>query len=171
MNRVTRKPTIVSSVAALLVAATGLLLSGLYSSLALIAAAGGLVALVVAALTGARPLVTIGALGLFAGAVAAGVRGAPPAILLAAVLAAVLAYDFGGTAVDLGEQLGREADTRRLELLRVATSSLVGVAAATASYIVYLVGASGQPLSAVVLLLITVFVLFVALRRERPVER
>jgi hypothetical protein len=127
--------------------------------------------LLVAAVTGARPLVTVGALAVFVAALAAGVNGAPPAILLGAVLAAVLAYDFGGTAVDLGEQLGRESDTRRLELLRLATSSLAGVVAATTSYLVYLVGASGQPLSAVVLLLITVFVLFVALRRERPVER
>lgn len=171
MNRISRKPTIVSSVAALLAAATGVLLSGPYSSLALLAGGGGLVLFVAAVATGTRPLVTIGALGVFVASIAAGVRGAPPAILLASVLAAVLAYDFAGTAVDLGEQLGREADTQRLELLRLGMSSLAGVVAATASYLVYLVGAGGQPLSAVILLLITVFVLFVALRRERPVER
>ncbi|WP_436901681.1 DUF7519 family protein [Halovenus halobia] len=171
MNRITRKPTIVSSVAAVAAGAIGLLLSGLYSSLGLVAAAGGLLFFGLAAITGIRPLVTVGALGLFVAAVAAGVRGAPPLVLLGAVLAAVLAYDFGGTAVDLGEELGREADTRRLEFFRLATSSLAGFGAATASYLVYLVGAGGQPLSAVVLLLITVFVLFVALRREQPVQR
>lgn len=171
MNRITRKPTVVSSVAAVAAGVIGLLLSGLYSSLALFAATGGVIFLGLAAVTGVRPLVTVGGLGIFAAAVAAGVRGAPPLILLGSVLVAILAYDFGGTAVDLGEELGREADTQRLEILRVATSSLAGFAAATASYLVYLVGASGQPLSAVVLLLIAVFVLFIALRREQPVRR
>jgi len=170
MNRITRKPTTVSSLAAVVAGAFGLLLSGPYAPIALLTAAGGVVLLGAAAASGVRPLVTLGALGVFVAAVVAGGSGAPPSITLSAILTAVLAYDFGGTAVDLGEELGREADTRRLELLGVATSSLAGIAAATGSYLVYLVGATGQPLSAVVLLLITVFVLFIALRRERPVD-
>lgn len=168
MKEITRQPTRLSSVAALLTGVLGVVSVGPYSGLALGLAGFGLVALVVGVVRSSRSLATVGPIGLFAGAVAAGVADPPVAVVLFGVLAAVLAYDFAATAIDLGAQLGRESDTQRLELIHVATSSFAGVAVAVVSYLVYLFGSGGQPISAVVGLLLAVVVLFVALRRQQP---
>ena len=170
MREITRQPTRLSSAAALVTGVLGFVSVGPYSGLALGLAGFGLIALVAGLVRDSRSLATIGPVGLFAGAVAAGVADPPVAVVLFGVLAAVLAYDFAATAVDLGAQLGREADTRRLELIHLATSSLAGVAVAVVSYLVYALGAGGQPISAVVGLLLAVVVLFVALRRQQPTD-
>lgn len=168
MRAITRRPTRPSSVAAVLVGLLGLVIVTPYSTVSLALSGVGFVGLVAGLAVDSRTLVTLGPVGLFAGAVAAGAGNAPVALTLCAILAAVLAYDFGATAVDLGAQLGQEADTRRLELIRLATSSFVGCAIGGVSYLVYVVGTGGQPLSAVVAMLLAVVVLFVALRRQEP---
>jgi hypothetical protein len=139
-----------------------------YSVIGLGLAGLGFLALTAGVIVGTRLLATLGASGLFAGAVAAGADTVPVLFTLFGILGAILAYDFAGTAIDLGEQLGREADTQRLELVHLATSSLVGTAVGVVSYLIYTLGAGGQPISAVVGLLLAVVVLFVALRRQQP---
>lgn len=170
MKEITRQPTRLSSAAALAAGVLGLGSVGPYSALAVGLAGLGVIVLGGGLLLDSRSLATVGPIGLFAGAVAAGVEDPPVAVILLGVLAAVLAYDFAATAIDLGAQLGREADTRRLELIHVGTSSFVGVAVAVVSVLVYAFGTGGQPISAVVGLLLAVVVLFVALRRQRPTD-
>jgi hypothetical protein len=170
MNRITRRPTRLSSVAALVAGVLGVVTAGPYSGLALGLAGLGFVGLAAGLAVNSRSLATVGPIGLFAGAVAAGAETAPVTVTLFSILAAVLAYDFGATAIDIGAQLGREADTRRLELIHVGASSFVGVAIGVVSYLVYALGTGGQPISAVVGLLLAVVVLFAALRRQRPTD-
>lgn len=170
MKEITRRPTRVSGGAALAVGLLAVLTAGPYSGLALGLAGLGFVVLAAGLLVDSRPLVAVGPAGIFAGAVAAGAESAPVSLALVAILGAVLAYDFAATAIDLGAQLGRAADTRRLELVHIGTSSLAGIAVAVVSYLVYVLGTGGQPISAVVGLLLAVVVLFVALRRQQPTD-
>lgn len=75
--------------------------------------------------------------------------------ILLVVLLAALAWDAGQRAIDLGDQLGREAGTRRLEYLRAGNSALVGATATAVGYGVFsIAGESGQFTDAVVLLVI-----------------
>ncbi|MFA1610317.1 DUF7519 family protein [Halobellus rubicundus] len=127
-------------------------------ALALAVLAGGLYA-------AARRAVTVAGAGFLLAILLAGSRGAAPEPLLLATLGAVLAWDLGEFAVDVGEQLGREADTDRLLLVHAAVSLLVGVAGAGTAYGVSLAVGGGQPTSAVVFLLVGVVVLVAALRR------
>jgi len=168
MREITRRPTRLSSAVALVAGLLSVVTAAPYSGIALAVAGLGFAVLTAGVAVGSRPLVTVGPIGLFTGAVAAGAEAAPVASTLFSILAAVLAYDFAATAVDLGAQLGREADTRRLELFRIGTTSFVGSVVAVVSYFVYALGTGGQPLSAVVALLLAVVVLFVALRRQQP---
>lgn len=115
-------------------------------------------------LRGARAAVTWGALLAFAGVVLAGVGGAPPEALLVGTAAAVLAWDLGEQAVNVGEQLGRTASTRTGELVHAANSTLVAVAGVAVGYGLFLVAAGGQPVSALVVLLAAALALAAALR-------
>lgn len=170
MKQITRKPARLTGAGALVLGVLVAVTVSVYSSLALGLAGLGVVLLAGGLVTASRGLVTVGALGLFAGTVAAGAEGAPVALALFGVVGAVLAYDFAATAIDIGAQLGREADTRRLEAVQLGTTALVGTAVAVVSYLVYTLGSGGQPISAVVGLLLAVVLLLVALRGQRPAD-
>lgn len=142
-----------------------LLSAGLYSWAALAIGAPGLVLLVGGLFRerGSDAAVTVGAFGLFAGAILAGTRGAPVAPVLVSVTAAVLAWDAGGSAIGVGNQLGRDADTRRLEAAHLTASALVGAVTAGAGYGLYRAGTGGRPAAALVLLLVAAVLLVAAL--------
>lgn len=124
----------------------------------------GLLLLGVGQLRGTRTAVTVGALLGFGGVVAAGASGAAPAVVLVGTAAAVLAWDLGEQAINLGEQLGRSARTRNAELVHAANSTLVAAAAIGIGYGLFLVAAGGQPVPALVLLLGAGVLLAAALR-------
>ncbi|WP_449289598.1 DUF7519 family protein [Natronobacterium lacisalsi] len=86
---------------------------------------------------------------------------------LVGAVATVLAWDRAQAAIDLGEQLGREARTLRLEAVGLASSLVVGLASATVGYAIYVVGSGGQPVSALVLLLLAAVLLTVGLGSKR----
>lgn len=140
-----------------------LLSVGLYSRPALAVGAPGLVLLVVGLIRGSDAAVTVGAFGLFAGAILAGARGAPVAPVLVSVTSAVLAWDAGGSAIGVGNQLGRDADTRRLEAVHLTASALVGAVTAGAGFGLYRAGTGGRPAAALVLLLVAAVLLVAAL--------
>jgi len=73
-------------------------------------------------------------------------------------------WDFGEQAINVGEQLGREADTERLELTHAAASTIIAVAAGGVGYGIYLAGAGNQPMTALVFLLVAAVALTSALR-------
>ncbi len=101
-----------------------------------------------------RGLVTAGAVVLFVGTLAAGVADASAIRLLVATGGALFAWDVGRVAVDVGVQLGAGADTTDLELVHAGASLLVIVLAGGVGYALFQTAAGGQPVSAVVALLI-----------------
>lgn len=138
--------------------------SGFYSWLALAVGVSGLVLLAVGLVRGATAAVTTGSFGLFGSAVVAGVQGAPVEPILVSVVAVVVAWDVGGTAISLGKQLGRETETRRLEAVHAIGSVAVGVATAGVAYGLYRTGPSEQPVAALVFSVIGAVLLLEALR-------
>lgn len=127
-------------------------------------AAVGLLLVAVGLLRGSRSWLSRGTVVAATGVIVAGARGAPPEPLLVGLLGTILAWDVGEHAVGLGEQLGREAETTRVEVAHAAASLTVGAGATVLGYGVYLGATGGQPVAALVFLLIGVTALVAALR-------
>lgn len=163
MSEITRLPTRLSSWAAGGCAVVALVTSGFYSWWALALGTIGLGFVSLGVGFGVTAGVTAGAFGLLIAALAAGVQGAPATWVMLSVLGTVLAWDIGGTAVSLGEQLGREAETRRLELVHLAGSVLVGVVTVGVGFGLYQLATGRQPVGALVFLLVAAVLLVVAL--------
>jgi hypothetical protein len=162
---VTRGPSALSGSVALLAGAVSLLGSTLGATDALPVALLGVTVLGVGVYRSSRRGVTVGAGALLAAAVVSGVRGAGPEPLLVGVLGSLVAWDVAEHGIGVGEQLGRETDTRRVELVHAASSLLVGSAGGAVGYLVFSLSAGGQPVSALVFLLVGVVALVAALRR------
>lgn len=166
MTAIDRDPARLSSVASGVAAVGAAVASGLYSWHALVLGLVG-VGLVVAGVgTGSRSRITVGSAGLFAGVIVAGVQGAAAGATLLGGAAAVLAWDTGTTAIGIGRQLGREASTRRLELVRLAASAVVGAVTIGAGYLLYDRAAGGQPLGTLLALVLATVLLLTAIVRE-----
>ncbi|AGB37614.1 DUF7519 family protein [Natronococcus occultus] len=178
MSEITRRPTIASSVAAAVAVLVAVLAAGSQAASALgFAAVGGLVFVVGLAL-GRHRAVDVGALVVLFGVVAGGLEATAVEPTIVAAVATVVAWDLAHGAIALGDQLGRGAETRRLEAVRVSSSLLVGLASGTVGYAVYVFGGSGQPVAAVTLLLVAAVLIVVGFgggrtgstrrRRTRP---
>jgi hypothetical protein len=160
---VDRRPSRAGTGLALLPALVAALAGGLYTWPGLLVGLVGLLGLAAGLTRGSRTAVTLGAAGLFAGALLAGAEGAPVGPVLVGAAAAVVAWDVATTAVSVGEQLGRAAETRRLEATRALASAGVGVVTVSLSYGVYLAGAGGRPVAALLFLLVAAVLLVAAL--------
>ncbi|NHN58446.1 MULTISPECIES: hypothetical protein [Halorussus] len=113
---------------------------------------------------GSRALVKLGAGFVLVGVLVAGVFDAVPAgTLVAGATAAVVGWDLGENAVNVGEQLGRAASTWRTETVHAAGATLVGIAAVLLGDLVGGIGSSGLSLPALALLLVAVVLLSIAL--------
>ncbi|MFB6140628.1 MAG: hypothetical protein ABEJ26_09370 [Halosimplex sp.] len=137
--------------------------SGFYSWPALAVGTLGAILLAVGLVRGADAAVSLGAFGLFGAGLVAGVRGAPVVPVLVSVAFAVLAWDTGGNAISIGKQLGREADTTRVEAVHVAASGVVGAVTAGLGYGIYRAGTGEQPVAALVFSLVAAVLLVEAL--------
>lgn len=113
---------------------------------------------------GSRPAVTTGAWSAIAGVVTAGATGAGPESILLGTAAAVLAWDLGEQAINVSEQLGRDARTRNGELVHAANSTLVATVGVALGYGLFLVASGGQPVTALVVLLAAALLIAAALR-------
>lgn len=164
MSEITRSPPVLGSSLALVAATVTLVSATLASRSAVAPAAAGVLLLGVGLFRASRRLVAWGAAALFASVLLAGVRGGLPEPVLLAALGTVLAWDTADHALGVGEQLGRETDSSRLVAVHAATTLLVGVFGAAVCYAVYLAVGGGQPVSAVVLLLLGSVALVSALR-------
>lgn len=112
-----------------------------------------------------RRLVTAGAALLFLGVVTSGVvRGASDSRLLLAGVATVLAWDLGGNAVSLGNQVGRAAETHRTELLHAGATLVAGAAVFVVALAVAALDVQGLSLTGFAVLLVAGFALVVAMR-------
>lgn len=177
---ITRKPTLVSSLAAVGAVIVAVLAAALGSSTGLAFGAVGAVVLGAGLAVGNRTAIDVGSVVLFFGVVAGGLGATAVGPTVVGTIATVLAWDVAHTAIDVGEQLGREAPTLRLEAVAIVSSLLVGLVAGTIGYAVYVVGAGEQPVAALVLLLLAAALITVGLgtrrrrsgtRRSRHTER
>ena len=167
MTEVTYRPSTLGSSLSLFAGLFSLLGFALASVDALAVGALSLLLLAGGLYAPSRGAVTLAAACLLLAILLAGARGAAPEALLVASLGAVLAWDIGEFAVGVGEQLGRDADTSRLELVHAAVTLLIGAVAAGVGYAVYRGIAGGQPMAALVFLLVGVVAAVAALRRRR----
>lgn len=126
----------------------------------------GLLVVVAGVVRPSHPAVTLGATGILGGVLYAGLAGAPTAVLLAGVAATVVSWDLGGFAIDLGAQLGGEADTRRLEAIHALASVGVGALAAGVGYAIYQVVTGGPPVAALLLFLLAGLLIVATLDRQ-----
>lgn len=161
---ISRSPVRLSSAVALCFATTVVLVLALDSILAATVGALGVLLAALGLVRGSRRLLGVAVAALVVGLLAAGMAGASPESSVLAMAATVLVWDVGENAINVGEQLGREADTRRLQLAHVGggtafVASVAGVAAA-----IYAVATGGQPAAAIVLLLVGAILLVSTLR-------
>lgn len=130
------------------------LLGGLTTALALVFGVLGLGLLAGSVfVTESRRGVSLGTFGIFVGVVIGGVFGSPAELLLPAMVATIVAWDVGHTAIVVGRQLGRGDFTRRLEVVHAGSSVLVGVVTAGVAYVAFVASVKGVPAAAVILLL------------------
>jgi hypothetical protein len=163
-REIDRSPARLSSALAVSAAALAAGTSALTTSTALAVGVAGLVVVALGVVRGSRRAVTLGATALLVAALVGGLFSGAPYLLLPGVIGTVLAWDFGEQAISVGEQLGREADTTQLEITHAAASTVVGVGAGALGYGIYLVSSGGQPVPALVFLLLAAVVLTSALR-------
>ena len=163
MTRVNRAPARLSTWAATGLALLAFGTSGFYSWFALPVAVLGLLVLVLGVSRGTPSSVSTGAFGLFLGSVVAGVDGAPTISVLVGVTCVVLAWDAGRNAISVGNHLGSEASTRRVEVVHLAGSFAVGAVTIGLGYGLFLAGPGAQSISALVLLVIAAVLLVAAL--------
>lgn len=167
-RRIDRAPARASAALAVGAGMVTTITVGPYTSYALAGCGIGLAILAVGLVLSRQAVVTAGSGALVVGTILAGLLGAPPPATLVGVTISILAWDFATNALEVGEQLGRETPTLRLELVHATASSLVGFVVVAVGYLVYESTTPGQPRSAVFGLLVAVLVLLAALRRVDP---
>jgi len=114
----------------------------------------------------ARRFVSAGLAAMVVGVALVGVfEAASPLRLLAATAAAIGAWDVAEHGISLGEQLRTDAGTRPVELLHTGATSAYGAVTVVVALVVYEHGATGLPLSALVLLLAAAVTLMALLYR------
>jgi len=164
-HELTRRPSR-RSVAVPAVAGTFAVAAGVATApLAAVAAAAGVVVLVVGVGTARHRVVDAGGLVALAGFLAGGVGTASALPVVFGATATVVAWDAGDNAISLGRQLGRGADTVRVEVLHVLAGATVGLAGAVLGSVLFLLGPTGQPVTTLFVLLLAAAALVAALNR------
>jgi hypothetical protein len=154
-SRISGVLAVMAGVIALVSVSLTTVLALLFGLLGVVGIAGGIFGLE------SRTGVVVGSSVLFVGVLVAGVSGAPAPILLAATIATVVALDLGQNAVSVGRQMTTAAFTRKGEFVHAVGTVVVSVVVAAIAYGVFTVSPSGQPVSALVLLLLaTVFLVW-----------
>lgn len=101
-----------------------------------------------------RRVVTIGGTALVGSVLYAGYLGAAPEPLLFGALFGVVSWDVASNAISIGNQLGRETHARRAETVHAAGSLVVGAFSVVVGYGTFVAAGGGQPLVALLLLVI-----------------
>jgi len=166
---VDRSPTRTSGRIAILAGVAGALALGVGSLPALALGAAGVAVLAAGVARGERRWVSTGGAGLFLAALIAGADGAPVGLTLFAAGLAVLAWDAGGNAIELGEQVGRDASTRSAELAHLSGTVTVAAVAGGLGYAMFATAGGGRPVTALFLLSFAAVLLASGLRL-RPIS-
>jgi len=127
-------------------------------------AAVGAAVLAVGAVRGSRRAVTAGAALLFLGALFSALWTADPFLPLMGGALAFVSWDVAEHGIGVGEHLGREAPTSRLEIAHASASAIVGLLAVAVGYGVYTAAGTGLPSIALVLFLAAALLLTWGLR-------
>jgi len=163
VTAIDRSPARLQSAIAVVLAILAVGISGAYSTVALATGVLGVLVIALGLGRGSYALVTTGSAAIAGGAMAAGALGIPPLALLVSVTAAVTAWDSAGNAISIGAQLGREADTTRIEVVHTLASVGVGVVTAGVGFGIYRAGTGGLPITAIVFSLIAAVLLVEAI--------
>lgn len=158
------RPARLSGTLAVVAAAAAALLSAAAAPAAFAVGILGVGLVAVGVAIGATRAVWYGAAATFGGALLAGVVGGGVGPVVGATLGALLAWDLGEHAVNVGEQVGRSVPTRRGELAHAAASVAVGGGAALGVVAVYRVATGGLSSTALVVLSLAAVLLTTALR-------
>jgi hypothetical protein len=165
VTEVTRAPSLLSLSLSLFAAALSLVAAVLGGgSVGLPASSLGVLLVGVGVFRGSRRVLTYGTAALLLGLVLAGWSGAVPEALVAGALFALVGWDVGEHGIGVGEQLGRESDTTRVELVHAAATTFVGAFTAVVGYGTYRAATGGEPVTALVFLLVGAVALVAALR-------
>ena len=163
---VTRRPPVLLSIVAAVAVSVGVLSTTVGPSSAITFGVVGAIIFTIGLVRSHQSALDAGALVVFAGIVGGGLEQTAVEPTVIGTIAVVVAWDLGHSAVALGDQLGREAQTHRLEAVHVVSSLLIGLFAGTVGYAVYVAGGN-QPVAAAVLLLLAAILLVVGLGRRR----
>lgn len=163
-DEISRLPSLHSGVVAAATVSVVTLALGFYAAIAVPFGVLALCAAAVAVVRGWRRAAVWAGILLFGGVVAAAVENAPTPVVLVGAGGAVVVWDLLDNAIGLGEQLGREADTRRTEVVHAAGSVALAFAVSAGSYGLYSLAGGEKPLSALVFLLVAVVALTSVLR-------
>ena len=163
---VAHAPPRFSQVVSVVAALVAVVLTAPFAVLAAPFGLGGLVMVAVSVFSKhSRGWLTAGVGMILFGTLITGGYGTLPAeLLLVAVGAALVAWDTGQYGIVLGNQLGRQAASQRIQIVHLAGSAIaIGVASAFA-YLIFLLSAGGQPAPAVAVAVIGIVLLAWTLR-------
>jgi len=149
---ITRRPSRFGVGSALSLALLSVLATAIASVVGAAAALAGTVLLAAGLLAASQRTVSVAGVLLVVGVLYAGYVGGAPEPLLFGALTGVLAWDAASNAIAIGNQLGRETSTARVETVHTAASLAVGALSVVIGYLVFAVAAGSQPLSALLLL-------------------
>lgn len=157
--------------AATVSAVVAALLAAVNAPVLLAVGAPGVVAVGAGLAVGNRGAVDAGALLVFVAVIAGAVLGpgTPVGVTALATVAAIVAWDVGHRALDLGEQLGTETATLRLEAAHIGVSLFVGLGVTAVAVVVYATVGGGLPVAAVVLFLLAGAFFVAALGTRRAI--
>lgn len=153
-SRTTMVITILAALVGVVTTAPFALLAIPFGFVGLILVAGGI------AYAYSRAWLTVGIAMTLVGALLSGGYGAIPVeLMILGIGATLVSWDVGQYGISVGNQLGRQARTHRLEIVHAATTTIVLGIFGLFAYAVYLLGSPGQPAGAVALALIGVMFL------------
>lgn len=135
------------------VAAVVALVPMLGSSTGLAVGAAGALLVVGGGLRGNRRFVSVGAAALAVGVILGAVTGIDPGYALVGGVGAVVAYDAAEHAVGLGVDVGRDARVTQSVVVHVFSSAALSLVVAAVALVVYSLGPSSLPLTALLTLL------------------
>lgn len=152
MSEITRKPSWFGSSLAMTMALFSAVTTLFAAPAAAAASLAGMALLGAGLATVSRRLVTLAGAILVGSVLYAGYLGAAPEPLLVGALLGVLAWDVASNAISIGNQLGQESRTRRAETVHAASSLVVGAFSVVVGYGTYVAAGGGQPLAALLFL-------------------
>ncbi|MDH5020162.1 DUF7519 family protein [Halobacterium rubrum] len=135
------------------VAAVVALVPTLGSSTGLAAGAAGALLVVGGGLQGNRRFVSVGAAALAVGVILGAATGIDPGYALVGGVGAVVAYDAAEHAVGLGVDVGRDGRVTQSVVVHVFSTAALSLVVAAVALVVYTLGPSSLPLTALLTLL------------------